>query len=61
MRCQVHGDSSSKPAKGDQYLRFDRGSLLSACRKTDKYRADLFMPHHQQQVRLPDLNSATRE
>ena len=48
---KVHGDAGDrKPSLGDQYLRFDTGSLSSTCHKTDKYKQHMFMPHHALQV-----------
>lgn len=45
----MHGNS--KPRKGDQYLSFAKQSLLSSCKKTEKYNSRLFMPHHARQMR----------
>lgn len=53
LPVQVHGtDGSTKPMKGDQYLHFDPGSLSSTCKKTPKFRGELFMPHHKLQVHI---------
>jgi len=43
-----HG--TKKPTRGDQYLSFRDESLLSPCKKTDRYKPHLFMPHHRLQM-----------
>lgn len=45
-----HG--SSKPPRGDQYLKFAKKSILSSCKKTSKFNARYFMPHSARQVSL---------
>lgn len=42
--------AADKPAKGTQYLSFAARSTFSACKKTQHYRDQLFMPHHSLQV-----------
>ena len=39
-----------KPALGSQYYSFEKNSLSSSCTKTDKWKSQLFMPHHSLQV-----------
>lgn len=48
---RVSGEySEGKAPRGDQYLSFDTGSLVSTCQKTNLYRNN-FMPHHTLQMR----------
>lgn len=48
---KIHGESfHKKPPIHQQYLRFDRGSIFSTCRKTRFYNPNIFMPHHALQM-----------
>lgn len=56
---KVHGKASgSKPHLGAQYHSFDMGSLQGNCHITNKYRSELFMPHHALQMRSFQANTS---